>query len=393
MVKKVRVGDKAPNFNLPDVENRPRTLKEFLGQKVILIMFVGAFTSKCTKEICDFRDSISQMINLKAQIVGIDIDAPFMNKALAEKHRLHFPILSDYNHEVIKTYGLEVSKSDSSKGKYQRSILVLDENGIVRYVWVTDNHDVEPNFEEIKDALEYTSSEEQATIASRSVITISRQIGSGGDEIAQKVSEILGYAYFEKTLLVSEAKRLGVSEEDIADFSEDNYKVKSIVDKILLRKKPVAISLASKDNSIVSKTLDEEACLSVIQTVINSLASRGKMVIVGRGGQSILKHKIRVLHVRIVAPIAARVKRIMKHRGLSKNGAIRLIEDTDKAEIEYLQRFYNIDWRDPAVYDIVLNTRKMDLSTAARVIVSVATQTKLNAQQNKSNQEKQAVKK
>lgn len=380
MVNKVRVGDKAPNFNLPDVENRPRSLKEFLGQKVILVIFVGAFTSKCTKEICDFRDSLSQLINLRAQIVGIDVNVPFMNKSLAEKHRLHFPILSDYNREVIKAYGLEVPDSAGLKGKYKRSILVLDETGIVRYLWVSDNPDVEPNFEEIENALEYSASEEQATMGARSVITISRQIGSGGDEIAQKVSEILGFAYFDKNLLVSEAKSLGVSEEDVADFSEDHYRVKSIVDKILLRKKPVAISLASKDNAVVSKTLDEEACLSVIQTVINSLASRGKMVIVGRGGQAILKNKIGVLHVRIVAPVAARVKRLMKNRGLSKEVALGLIEDTDKAEIEYLQRFYNIDWRDPGVYDIVLNTRKMDLNTAARVIVSVASQAKLNIQ-------------
>ena len=91
--------------------------------------------------------------------------------------------------------------------------------------------------------------------------------------------------------MVSEAKSLGISEEDIADFSEDTYKVKSLVDRILLRKKPVAISLGLKDNALIRKTLNEEECLSVIQTVISSLASRGKTVIVGRGGQAILRIK------------------------------------------------------------------------------------------------------
>ena len=108
MVNKVKVGDKAPNFNLPDVENRTRSLKEFLGQKVVLVFFLGAFTSKCTKEVCEFRDSIAQLIDLKAQIVGIDINVPSANKGFAEKYRLHFPILSDYKREVIETYGLEV---------------------------------------------------------------------------------------------------------------------------------------------------------------------------------------------------------------------------------------------------------------------------------------------
>ncbi len=385
MVKKLKVGDKAPNFNLPDVEKRTRSLKEFLGQKVVLVFFVGAFTSSCTKELCVFRDSVAQLIDLNAQIVGIDVCVPSANKGLAKKNMLTFPILSDYKREVIEKYGLEVPDfardgSDAccwGSGCYpiaKRSIFILDENGIVRYAWVSDNRAVEPSYEEIKKVLEQNAMEEQVAMVARTVITISRQVGSGGDEIALKVSEILGYAYFDKSLMVSEAKSLGICEEDIADFSEDAYKVKSFVDRILLRSKPVSISYASKDNELNRKTLDEEECLSAVQTVINSLASRGKTVIVGRGGQAILKQKVGVLHVRIVAPLAVRVERIMKSGGLSQEDAQRLIENDDKAAAEYLRRFYNIDWEDPAIYDLVLNTGKMDLNTASRVIASVALQ-------------------
>ena len=384
MVNKVKVGDKAPNFSLPDVENRTRSLKEFLGQKVVLVFFVGAFTSKCTKEVCEFRDSMHQLIDLKAQIVGIDINVPSMNKGFAKKNRLPFPILSDYKHEVIESYGLELhdfAGPDESNaccwgsGCYpvaKRAIFILDENGIVRYTWVFDSPAVEPIYEEIRKALEHISSEEQASMGAPTVITISRQVGSWGKEVALKVSEILSYAFFDKSLMVSEAKSLGISEEDIADFSEDTYKVKSLVDRILLRKKPVATSLGLKDNALIRKTLNEEECLSVIQTVISSLASRGKTVIVGRGGQAILKNKIGVFHVRIVAPLEVRVERIMKSGGLSRDDALRFIEDNDKAMAEYLQRFYNLDWEDPANYDMVLNTGKMDLGIAARIIVSVA---------------------
>jgi cytidylate kinase len=211
-------------------------------------------------------------------------------------------------------------------------------------------------------------------MVARDVITISRQAGSGGDEIALRVSKILGYAYFDKSLMISVAKSLGVSEEDIADFSEDAYRVKSLVERILRRKRPVAGSFVLKGNALVRKTLDEEECLSVVQTVINSLASRGRTVIVGRGGQAILKDKAGVLHVRIVAPATVRVERIMKSEGLSQEAALKLIEDNDKATAEYLRRFYNIDWEDPTIYDMVLNTWKMNLDTAARVIASVASQ-------------------
>jgi cytidylate kinase len=64
----------------------------------------------------------------------------------------------------------------------------------------------------------------------------------------------------------------------------------------------------------------------------------------------------------------------MKSGGLSREDALKLVEENDKAAAEYLRRFYNIDWEDQANYDLVLNTGKMDLSTAARIIASVASQ-------------------
>ena len=384
MVNKVKVGDRAPDFSLHDVENRTRSLKEFLGQKVVLVFFVGAFTSTCTKERCVFRDSMAQLIDLKAQIVGVDVNVPFSNKVLAVKNRLPFPILSDYKHEVLETYGVEEPDYTSHEGQFiaccwgsgcypiaKRSIFILDENGIIRYMWVSDDPTDEPSYEEIRKILEFTASEEQTVTVEPTVITISRQVGSGGDEIGLKVSEILGYAYFDKSLMATIAKSLGVSEENIADFSEDNYKVKSIVDRVLLRKKPVVVSLDPKDSAQIRKTLDEEECLSEIQAIINNLASKGKTVIVGRGGQAILKNKVGVFHVRIVAPLAVRVQRIMKSGGLSKEDALRLVEENDKAAAEYLRRFYDINWDDPANYDLLLDTGKMDLGTAARVIASV----------------------
>ena len=156
MVNQIKVGDKAPDFTLPDVDLKPRSLKEFMGQKIVLAFFVGAFTLTCTKEMCAFRDSMARLIDLKAQVVGVSVNDPFSNKGFAEKNRLPFPILSDYKREVIKTYGLELPDFAGLKGYTvaKRSIFILDENGIVRYVWVSDNPAVEPNYEEIQKALE-----------------------------------------------------------------------------------------------------------------------------------------------------------------------------------------------------------------------------------------------
>jgi glutaredoxin-dependent peroxiredoxin len=156
METKTKVGEKAPNFTLPDTDKKQRSLKEFLGQKIVLAFFVGAFTATCTKEMCEFRDSMARLTDLQAQVVGISVNDPFSNKAFAEKNRLPFPVLSDYNREVVKRYGLELTDFAGLKGYTvaKRSIFILDIDGVIRYVWVSNDPTVEPNYMEIQKALE-----------------------------------------------------------------------------------------------------------------------------------------------------------------------------------------------------------------------------------------------
>ena len=156
MSTKIKVGDKAPDFTLPDIDLKPRSLKEYSGRNVVLAFFVGAFTSTCTKEMCEFRDSMARLVDLNAQVIGISVNDPFSNKGFSDKNRLPFPILSDYKREVIKTYGLELPNFAGLDGYTvaKRSIFVIDEKGVVRYVWVSDNPAVEPNYQEIQNFLE-----------------------------------------------------------------------------------------------------------------------------------------------------------------------------------------------------------------------------------------------
>jgi glutaredoxin-dependent peroxiredoxin len=156
MSSKIKVGEKAPDFTLPDTDKQPRSLSEFLGKKIVLAFFVGAFTSTCTKEMCEFRDSMARLIDLNAQVIGISVNDPFSNKAFAEKNRLPFPILNDYKREVTKTYGLELPNFAGLDGYTvaKRSIFILDQNSIIKYVWVSDNPMVEPNYQEIQKILQ-----------------------------------------------------------------------------------------------------------------------------------------------------------------------------------------------------------------------------------------------
>ena len=156
MTNQIKVGDKAPTFTLPDTELKPRTLQEFLGHKIVIAFFVAAFTDVCTKEMCAFRDSMARLTDLEAQVIGISVNDPFSNKAFAEKNRLTFPILSDYNRQAIKAYGVENPDFGGLKGYTvaKRSIFIVDKNGVVRYTWTTEDSRREPDYKEIESALE-----------------------------------------------------------------------------------------------------------------------------------------------------------------------------------------------------------------------------------------------
>lgn len=149
------IGDKAPDFELPDPDMKPRKLSDLRGKKTILAFFPAAESPVCTAEMCALRDSLDQLRDLGANVVGISVDGPFANKFFSQNRHLNFPVLSDYKRDVIKKYGI-VMKDLAALKDYnaaKRSVFVLDENGKVIYRWVSDNPLVEPNYNEIKDAL------------------------------------------------------------------------------------------------------------------------------------------------------------------------------------------------------------------------------------------------
>ncbi|MEN3027411.1 MAG: peroxiredoxin [Chlorobiota bacterium] len=154
----VDVGQKAPDFQLVDTELCPRSLQEFLGdgKPVVLAFFPGAFTGVCTKEMCTFRDSFSRLREANANLVAISVDGPFANKAFAVENNLPFPVLSDYNREVVRLYNVYHEDFAGLKGytAAKRAVFVLDETGTVRYRWVTENPAIEPPYEEVLQAVE-----------------------------------------------------------------------------------------------------------------------------------------------------------------------------------------------------------------------------------------------
>ena len=156
MAVSLKEGMKAPSFSLLDTERKPRELGELLKGNLVLVFYPGAFTSVCTNEMCTLRDSLAKMNRLSADVVGVSVNDPFSNKGFAEKNGLTFPLLSDYSREVVKKYGIVLENFAGMKGYHvaKRSVFILDKNGIIRYMWVSDDPGKEPDYGEIERKLE-----------------------------------------------------------------------------------------------------------------------------------------------------------------------------------------------------------------------------------------------
>jgi peroxiredoxin len=151
----VKVGERAPDFELFDQDRKLRKLSEFRSKKVVLAFFPGAFTSVCTKEMCTFRDGMSEFNKLDATVIGISVNDPFTLKAFAEQNKLNFTLLSDYNREVSRKYGGVHEDFIGMKGYSvaKRAVFILDRDLVVRYAWISEDPTKEPDYEEIKREL------------------------------------------------------------------------------------------------------------------------------------------------------------------------------------------------------------------------------------------------
>ncbi len=151
----VEVGQAAPNFTLFDTDRKPRELSEFKGKNAVLAFFPGAFTGVCTKEACTLRDQLDQYNTMNAQVIGISVDPPFSQKVWMDQNNVTFPFLSDYNRQVVNQYGVTLPGLAGLEGYVaaQRSVFVLDKDGIVRYKWVSDTPANEPDYDEVRQAV------------------------------------------------------------------------------------------------------------------------------------------------------------------------------------------------------------------------------------------------
>jgi cytidylate kinase len=111
-----------------------------------------------------------------------------------------------------------------------------------------------------------------------------------------------------------------------------------------------------------------------VQSAIRAAYKHDKVVIVGRGGQAVLRNDPGVLHVRIEAPLETRIHRVQLREGLTFELAREVVAERDRAAADYLKRFYNVDWSDSLLYHLIINTGRWGIESASRLIVNAVSQ-------------------
>ena len=150
----IDVGSAAPDFTLPNQDREPVTLSARRGRPVVLAFFPAAFSSVCTKELCTFRDRLSPLNLADAQVYGISVDTFFTLKAFQNHQQLTFPLLSDFNKQVIRDYGVFNEDMIGLKGIARRAVFVIDKGGIVRHSEVLADARSEPDYEKVFSTLD-----------------------------------------------------------------------------------------------------------------------------------------------------------------------------------------------------------------------------------------------
>jgi cytidylate kinase len=179
------------------------------------------------------------------------------------------------------------------------------------------------------------------------VITISRQMGSLGCEIAAEIASCLGYRVVWREVINEAASRAGVPEVALATIDELDF---------------LGLRPSSEARNAYHKAVRE---------IMKELVTEDNVVVVGRAGQVILNGVENVIHVRLYAPFGLRVERIAERHQISAEAAQAQIQASDLARTRYLKRFYNARWDDPDLYDLQINTAHLSVKRAAATVCEV----------------------
>ncbi len=136
-----------------DEDRHPVTLSAQRGRPVLLAFFPGAFSGTCTSELCTLNDALSRFNDAHVQVFGISTDTFFTLKAFKDQQKLLFPLLCDFNKQVIRQYGVYNEDMIGLQGIAKRAVFLLDGAGVVRHREVLEDARNEPDYARLDDAV------------------------------------------------------------------------------------------------------------------------------------------------------------------------------------------------------------------------------------------------
>lgn len=150
----LEVGTAAPDFTLLNQDRQPVRLSAVWATgPVVLAFFPAAFSRMCTSEMCAFRDSMQELAQLSANVLGVSVDTFFALKAWSDALQLNFPLLSDFNKEVVHLYDVYDVNLSGMRGTAKRAIFLIDQSGTIRYREVLPDVRHEPDYMKLKEVL------------------------------------------------------------------------------------------------------------------------------------------------------------------------------------------------------------------------------------------------
>ena len=150
----ISVGDRVEPFMLAHEAGGTIDLADHLGrERIVLLFFPFAFTSVCTAELCRFRDDWQAFAALDAAVFGISVDSPFVTSRFRAEEDIPFPILSDFNRTVSRDWGVLYEELMGLRGVAKRAAFVIGRDEKVAYAWVSEDPRVEPDYEEVRQAV------------------------------------------------------------------------------------------------------------------------------------------------------------------------------------------------------------------------------------------------
>src|SRR5438874_8154524 len=201
------------------------------------------------------------------------------------------------------------------------------------------------------------------------VITVTRQYASGGSDVAHRVAVALDWTVIDNEFVDQVAERAGLPAAEVAQREERAPGLLERLARTLAAASP-ELFLATAAAPPVEQ--DEATIVRVTERVIAEAAAHGRIVLVGRGAQTVLAQRPDALHVYIVAAKPWRIKLAVERLGVNPADVEKIVDETDRQRDQYVRTYYGRHRPDVVNYDLVVNTERLGIDGAAALIVDEA---------------------